>query len=62
MIQTLIQETGLGGKYVAFKSFEDHSVIGQGKTPQEAYQVAVQKGFKDPVITFVPEKDMVQIY
>ncbi|MBF0484723.1 MAG: hypothetical protein HQL25_08485 [Candidatus Omnitrophica bacterium] len=62
MIQTLIKNDNYSGKFVAFKDFEDHSIIGEGKTPQEAENAAEKKGFKNPVITFVPVKGMVEIY
>ena len=32
------------------------------KTIMTTYKFAVEKGFSDPVILFVPYKDMVQIY
>ena len=62
MIQTLIKDTRYNGKYVAIKDFSDSTVISEGTTPQEAYDKAFQKGFTHPVITFIPIKDMVQIY
>ena len=62
MIQTLIQSSNFSGRYVAMKSFQDHTVIGDGATPKEAYDKALQKGCKEPVVTFMPTKDMVQIY
>lgn len=62
MIQTIINNGNFGGKYVAMKSFKDHTIIGNGSTPQEALKKAEEGGYKNPVITFVPIKDMVQIY
>jgi hypothetical protein len=62
MVQTLIKDSGYEGRYVALKSFEDSAVISDGITPQEAYEKAVKKGFANPVLVFVPLKDMVQIY
>lgn len=62
MIQTIIKTNKYDGKYIALKDFKDHTVISEGQTPQEAYKNAQDKGCKDPVITFVPIKDMVQIY
>ncbi len=62
MIQTLIENNSFNGKYVAMKSFKDHSVVGSGDSPQEAHKKAVQKGYPDPVVTFVPTKGIVQIY
>lgn len=62
MIQTLVQSNDFTGKYVAMKSFEDPSVVGYGDTPKEASDKAREKGCEEPVITFLPAKDMVQIY
>lgn len=62
MEQTLIKESKYNGRYVAIKDFADGTVIGDGKSPQEAYEKAIAKGFNEPVILFVPYKDMVQIY
>lgn len=62
MIQTLVKDRGYEGRYVALKGFEDSAVISDGLTPQEAYEKAIQKGHKNPVIAFIPIKDMVQIY
>jgi len=62
MTQTLIQNNSFNGKYVALKSFKDHSVIGSGDTPVDAHKKALQKDCTNPVIIFVPTKGMVQIY
>lgn len=62
MIKTLLKSSAYNGKYVAFKDFKDSAVIGEGATPQEAYEQAIKKGSKNPVVTFVPIKGMVQIY
>ena len=47
---------------MALKSFEDSTVIGCGDSPKKAYDEAQRKGYKEPVITYIPTKDMVQIY
>ena len=62
MIQPIIRDNSFNGKYVAIKSFDDHLIVGDGQTPQEAYDKALKKGCKEPVITFVPLKNVVQIY
>ena len=62
MEQTLIKDTRYTGRYVAIKDFNDNTVISDGKEPQEAYKKAVEKGYNNPVVLFVPLKDMVQIY
>ncbi len=62
MIQTLIQSTKFNGKYVALKDFKDHTVIAEDATPKEAHDTALEKGYNQAVITFVPARNMVQIY
>lgn len=62
MVQTLIKNSSFNGKFVAFKNFNDHSIIGEGDTPQQALEKAAERGFINPVITFIPIKGMVQIY
>lgn len=62
MEQVLITDRKYNGRYVAIKDFKDSTVISDGKDAQEAYEKAIQSGFSDPVILFVPLKDMVQIY
>ncbi|MFZ5799912.1 MAG: DUF5678 domain-containing protein [Candidatus Omnitrophota bacterium] len=62
MEQTLIKERKYNGRYVAIKDFNDYTVIADGKDPQEVFEKAARGGYKDPVILFVPLKDMVQIY
>lgn len=62
MLQVLIKNKKYSGKYVALKDFNNHTVIGSGKTIQDAYEKASEKGFKDPVIFYVLPKNLVQIY
>jgi len=62
MIKTLLKSSNYNGRYVAMKDFDDTAVIADGVDPQEAYEKAIKKGLKNPVITFVPVKNMVQIY
>jgi hypothetical protein len=62
VIETLLKTNNFNGRYVAMKDFLDHTVIADGITPQEAYEKAEKEGYKDPVVTFVPCKDMVQIF
>ncbi len=50
------------GKYVAKKSFQDLAVISAGSDPQEVMKEAQQKGVKDPVVFYIPEKDLLHIY
>ena len=58
----LIKNKRYTGKYVALKSFEDGTVISSGAHVKEVYEKAAKKGYKGPVIIYVPKKDVVQIY
>ena len=62
MEQVLIKENKYNGRYVAIKDFGDSTVIADGNDPKEAYDKAVKQGYPNPVIVFIPAKDMVQIY
>jgi len=62
MKEVLIKDEKLGGRFVAIKDFDDKTLIVDGKTPTEALDSAMRKGYKNPVILFVPLRDMVQIY
>ena len=62
MENTLIKDERLSGRFVALKSFDDKTVIADGKNPKEVLEKSIKNGYKNPVILFVPVKDMVQIY
>lgn len=64
MHQNVLIENGerFGGQYVAIKSFSNHEVISHGIEPEDVLQEAHEKGFGDPVLIYVPEKDTVHIY
>jgi len=50
------------GRYVATASFEDATVITSGKDPARVHATAKKRGAKDPVVFYIPQKDMVHIY
>jgi hypothetical protein len=62
MEQILIKENKYNGRYIAIKDFGDSTVIADSKDPKEAYDKAIKQGYSNPVIVFIPAKDMVQIY
>ena len=62
MNQILVKDEKFSGKYVAISSMEDVKVISSGNDPAEAYEGAVKNGCADPLILYIPKKDMVQIY
>jgi hypothetical protein len=51
-----------GGQYVAIKSFTDKNVVSHGNDPVKVSNEAKEKGIDEPVIFYVPEKDVIQIY
>jgi hypothetical protein len=44
------------------KSFDDNTIVGVGEDPEKALKDAETKGFKNPVLLYIPEKDLVHIY
>ena len=62
MEKTLIATDEFNGRYVAMKSFEDNTIVGVGNDPAQALKDAEVKGFWNPVLLYIPEKDIVHIY
>ncbi|MFA5555087.1 MAG: DUF5678 domain-containing protein [Phycisphaerae bacterium] len=60
--QTLINERGYEGKYVALASFLDRAVIAFGDDPKKVVEQANKEGHNNPVIFFVPQHDMGLVY
>ena len=50
------------GKYVAKMSFISENVISSGDDPVKVYEEAKNKGVAEPVIFYVPKRDVVHIY
>lgn len=50
------------GQYVATRTFRDKTVLSAGSDPSEVFEEAKSKGADDPVVFYVPKKDIVQIY
>ena len=62
MEKILVNTDEFNGCYVAIKSFDDNTIVGDGDNPEKALREAEMKGFKDPVLLYVPEKNIVHIY
>jgi hypothetical protein len=62
MEKILVTTDEFNGRYVAMKSFEDNAIVGVGDDPEKALKEAEAKGFKNPVLLYIPEKDLVHIY
>jgi len=62
MERILVTTDEFNGRYVAVKSFDDNTIVGVGDDPERALKDAERKGFKNSVLLYVPERDVVQIY
>jgi hypothetical protein len=62
MEKVLINTDKYNGCYVAMKSFDDHTIVGVGDDPESALKDAKLKGYKEPVLLYIPEKELVHIY
>lgn len=62
MQNVLITDEKYSGKYVIIKGLEDPSVISSGSDPKAVYDEAMHKGFREFLLLFVPEKELVYIY
>lgn len=61
MEQILIKDKKYYGYYVAIKDFNEPVIICYSKDPKQVYEDAIEKGYTNPLILFVPTKDMVQM-
>jgi hypothetical protein len=50
------------GEYVVIESQENPSVICSHADPVVAYRHALLKGYENPILVHVPEKDSVYVY
>jgi hypothetical protein len=62
MEKVLLSGSAPQGCYVALKSKTESITVGKGKDPQEALNDAASKGYPNPILVYVPEKNSVYIY
>jgi hypothetical protein len=62
MEKVLVTTDEYNGRYVAMKSFDDNTIVGVGDNPEKALEEAESRGFKNPILLYIPEKDIVHIY
>ena len=62
MEKIMVNTDKYNGRYVAMKSFDDYTIVGVGDDPEAALKDAKSKGCKEPVLLYVPEKELVHIY
>ena len=58
----LVTDNKYEGSYVAFPSFTDRKVVASGAEPSMVYQLAAERGFPEPVVIYIPQGNMTQIY
>ena len=49
-------------KYVAFECFGSKNVVAYDDDPVEAMEKARSKGFKNPVIMYIPDENISELY
>jgi NADPH-dependent glutamate synthase beta subunit-like oxidoreductase len=62
MEKVLVNSDKYNGQYVAMKSVDDNTIVGAGKTPNEALEEARKKGIQNPLLLYVPDRDVINIY
>ncbi len=62
MEKILVTTDEFNSRYVAMKSVDDNTIVGVGDDPEKALREAEEKGFKNPILLYIPEKDLVHIY
>ncbi len=62
MQNVLITDEKYSGKYVIIEGLDNPSVISSGSDPKAVYDEAIRKGFREFLLLFVPEKELVHIY
>lgn len=62
MAKTLNKPKTYAGKFIATASFNTKTIIASGKDPIKVRGRAVQKGYDSPVVVYVPDVKMYNIY
>ncbi len=62
MEEVFLKGVYIPGEYVVIESQENPSVICSDADPVIAYRNAISKGFENPILLHVPEKDSVYVY
>jgi hypothetical protein len=62
MVKVLLKDAKYEGRYVAVRDFDETVVISDGSNFSEAYNKAVKKGVRNPVVFYVPVSGRVYIY
>jgi len=60
--RVIVNNKKYAGKYVAMESFNKKTVVASGFNPTAVLHRAEQKGYKSPVVIYVPDKKMFNVY
>lgn len=60
--KTAAKKTRYEGKYIATASFNEKTVVASGKNPIDVRKRAVRKGYSSPVVVYVPDKKMYNVF
>lgn len=60
--RVIVKNQKYAGKFVAMESFNKRTVVASGTDPDGVIQRAEQKGYNSPVVMFVPDKKMINVY
>jgi hypothetical protein len=59
--RTIVKNSKYTNCYVATPTFNDNRVVAHGKNPNKVRQKAKDAGYKQPVVTFVPKENTINI-
>ena len=62
MSNILVKDEKYEGSYVALASFDSDTVVSSGKDVEIVVEKAEKLGISNPVIVFVPNKNMTYVY
>jgi|WetSurMetagenome_2_1015567.scaffolds.fasta_scaffold133493_2 hypothetical protein len=58
----LVRDNKHEGKYIAFRSIVDRTIVAEGDNPDNVMRDAKKAGCDHPMIMYVPEKNMTCCY
>jgi len=58
----LVRDDRHEGKYIAFLSVVDHTVVAEGDDPESVVRDAKKAGYEHPMVIYVPDKDTTYCY
>jgi len=62
MNETIVKSDKYRRQYVALSDFRTRTVIAHGRDPKKVHAAALKKGYRKPVVVYVPPADTVQIF